>query len=73
MKRIKSAFMTPVLLVILYTGATWADGALDGAESERLVRATTVASRQRYGSQASAINQLEMWQAASFDGTSTGS
>jgi len=67
MKRIKSAFMTPVLLVILFTGATWAQTA---RWTEQKANAWYAQQPWLVGSNyvpKSAINQLEMWQAATFD------
>jgi hypothetical protein len=69
MKRIKSAFMTPVLLVIviLCTGATWAQTA---RWTEHKANSWYAQQPWLVGSNyvpKSAINQLEMWQAATFD------
>ncbi len=67
MKRIESAFMTSVLIVILCTGATW-------GQTERWTEQTANAwyAQQPWliGSNyvpKSAINQLEMWQDGTFD------
>jgi hypothetical protein len=67
MKRIKSAFMAPVLIVILGTGAAWGQTA---RWTEQKANAWYAQQPWLVGSNyvpKSAINQLEMWQEASFD------
>jgi hypothetical protein len=69
MKRIKSAFMAPALIVILWTGAAWGQTA---RWTEQKANAWYAQQPWLVGSNyvpKSAINQLEMWQAPTFDPT----